>query len=164
MNVWTTCSSLECGFIHSPSDSALVHQLALRNTATDPWCGGWTLDSSSAWTCLFVIPQCTGKQGKGGAVGLFKRTTAGIFQPNGHVFTLGYFLISHCNENDKKDSFLQRSLYSRESDTITQQISQILSFILVNVCSSECWLATYCSLLPLLSFIGFTTLLLDTSL
>lgn len=104
------------------------------------------------------------REGRGGWVGLFKRTTAGIFQPNGHVFTLGYFLISHCNENDKKDSFLQRSLYSRESDTITQQISQILSFILVNVCSSECWLATYCSLLPLLSFIGFTTLLLDTSL
>lgn len=29
----------------------------------------------------------------------FRGTTAGVLQPNGHVFTFGCFLISHCNEN-----------------------------------------------------------------
>lgn len=139
----TTCTPLACGLIHSPSDSALVHQLALRNAATDPRCGGWTLDSSSAWSCLFVIPQCTGKAGTGGAVGLFRRTTAGIFQPNGHVFTLGFVLISHCNENNTRGGslwfFSQGSLCSRDSnaDTITPQISQILNLFLTgSYCSS----------------------------
>ena len=28
---------------------------------TLPRCGGWILDSSSTWGCLFVIPQCTGR-------------------------------------------------------------------------------------------------------
>lgn len=41
-------------------------------------------------------------EGVGGG-GVFRRTTAGILQPNGHVFTLGCFLFSHCNEiNIKK--------------------------------------------------------------
>lgn len=107
-----------------------------------------------------------GNKGREGRLSCLKEQQQGSFSQMDMylLWDISSSLISHCNENDKKNSFLQRSLYSRESDTITQQISQILSFILVNVCSSECWLATYCSLLPLLSFIGFTTLLLDTSL
>ena len=37
--------------------------------------------------------------GDGRGWGCLERTTAGILQANGHVFTLGCFLISHCNES-----------------------------------------------------------------
>lgn len=51
-----------CGLIHSPSDSALVLQLALRNTLPQiPVVGAEHWTPPLPRTCLFVIPQCTGK-------------------------------------------------------------------------------------------------------
>lgn len=111
--------------IHTEGDSALAPQLALRNT--DPCCGGWTPGSSSASTCLFVVPQCTAKNRRQeGELRLFSRTTAGILQPNGHVFTLGCFLISQCNGNNikKKSSGLLFSKQSNSASTIGQQFSK----------------------------------------
>lgn len=78
-----------------------------------------------------------GNKGREGRLSCLKEQQQGSFSQMDMylLWDISSSLISHCNENDKKNSFLQRSLYSRESDTITQQISQILSFILVNVCS-----------------------------
>lgn len=74
-----------------------------KHSATDPCCGGWTLDSSSASNLFICHPTMHWEIGdRRGEVGLFRRTTAGILQPNGHVFTLGCFLISHCNESNIK--------------------------------------------------------------
>lgn len=66
-----------------------------------------------------------------GELRLFSRTTAGILQPNGHVFTLGCFLISQCNGNNikKKSSGLLFSKQSNPVSTIGQQFSKSLDVL-----------------------------------
>lgn len=88
------------------SDSALLLQLTSRNLGP------------VAEACLFDVPECTGTEETGG--GVFRGTTAGILQPNGHVFILGCFLIAHWNQNNnrKKGCLLLRPQLSKQTPTL----------------------------------------------
>lgn len=122
------------------------------------WCFSWPWETripvveAEHWTPPpgLVYLSSHNALGQEGDVGLFRRTTAGILQPNGHVFTLGCFLISHCNENNIKkkkkiDSFLLGPLFSKQSNSasIIRQIFQISSECLSTEWSSGYWLTRH---------------------
>ena len=113
-----------------------------KHSATDPCCGGWTLDSSSASNLFICHPTMHWEIGdRRGEVGLFRRTTAGILQPNGHVFTLGCFLISHCNESNIKKNRLCSSGASLQQ-TIKLCLYNNFSKYLLDVFAVEQWILT----------------------
>lgn len=80
----------------------------------------------------------TGDRRGWGVEGLFRRTTAGILQPNGRVFTLGCFLISHCNEKNikNKDSFSSRISIQQ---TITLSCYKLTNFPNFYMSSPTVW-------------------------
>lgn len=145
----------ESGLTHSPSDSALVLQLALRNTL--PLIPGVEAEH---WTppppglVYLWSHNALGNRRREERVGLFRRTTAGILQSNGHVFTLRCFLISQCNESNIKkiDSFSSRTSVEQtiqlwHCNCNLADCSNILSLGMGIERCSVCWLTTYYSLL-----------------
>lgn len=112
-----------------------------KHSATDPCCGGWTLDSSSASNLFICHPTMHWEIGdRRGEVGLFRRTTAGILQPNGHMFTLGCFLISHCNENNIKNRLCSSEASLQK--TIKRCLYNNFSKYLHNGFAVEQWILT----------------------
>lgn len=106
------------------------------------WCFSWPWETrvpvveAEHWTApppalvYLSSHNALGNRRQEGELGLFRRTTAGILQPNGHVFTLECFLISHWNGNNtqkKIDHFLLGPLFSKQSNSasIIWQIFQI---------------------------------------
>lgn len=74
--------------------------LADSQTVWFSWCGGWTPPPPG-----LVYLLAHNALGRGGS--LFKRTTAGLLQPNVPVLTLGRDLISHCNKTTLEMCFFK---------------------------------------------------------